>query len=765
MKKYFLSLILASLSFLTYGALQELQPGNAIKASEINANFDYVKSLMLDKNVPLIFHNFQSGAVIDSSEFELEFDKLRTLNVTVSPLTSNQIKAAELNTAFAQMVQGSVSFNDIPKTSNFNFSVNEDSQYVGVVPFVNENGPTSLVVTTAPSNGTIILSSAGGFSYSPNLNFNGTDSFSYRVSDDLTSSNISVASITVTPVNDEPISLAQSISTLEDTSLAITLNALEVDATDTLTYSIVTPPVHGIISGSGKNYTYTPSANYFGSDLFSFKVNDGTMDSNVSTISISVSSVNDAPILNSVLAFQVEQNGVKNETVSGSDAEGAILSNYTISQAPTKGVASINASSGLFTYTAGASSLGADSFTVTASDGSLTSLPLEISLSVICMANFHEENSACLSNIRTCPISNGAGEQSWVSDTTYSTCLATSCNAGYAPSANSESCDMTWPYGTQNLTIASGTVFDMDAGSVQDYNNITIDSGGVLNIKGASGGITVLGLRGNLVNNGIIRGNEGTYATSTFNKTTPLGEVLSYTNTQQNAGAGGAGGNAVYAGGASGNLGLGGGGGGAPGWNGAGGVGGTNGGAGANGGVSFTYNGGTGGLGNATLGAGSPGNKGGSSGSAHGGGGGTGGGSGGGGGGGGYSGTYSGGGGGGGGYKGKHGAALYLYVLGTISGNGQILLNGTAGFAGGKGGQGQEAGSSHSGGGGGGGAGGNGGRLWIRSSAPFTGTYSLSNGAGGAGGARGGGVTAPYDGREGTAGSPGVAGTYNYLAL
>jgi Family of unknown function (DUF6288)/Bacterial Ig domain/Divergent InlB B-repeat domain/Bacterial Ig-like domain/HEAT repeats len=97
--------------------------------------------------------------------------------------------------------------------------------------------------------------------------------------------------------NTPPVANAQSVTTAEDTAKAITLIGSDVDG-DALTYTIVTQPAHGTLSGTGASRTYTPAANYNGADSFTFKVNDGTVDSAVATVSITVTAVNDAPVAN-----------------------------------------------------------------------------------------------------------------------------------------------------------------------------------------------------------------------------------------------------------------------------------------------------------------------------------------------------------------------------------------------------------------------------------------------------------------------------------
>ena len=99
-------------------------------------------------------------------------------------------------------------------------------------------------------------------------------------------------------VNHAPVASNQSVTTTENTSIGITLTASDADS-DPLTFSIVTAPAHGSLSGSAgaPNVTYKPTAGYSGPDSFTFKANDGTADSNVATVSITVTA-NHPPVAN-----------------------------------------------------------------------------------------------------------------------------------------------------------------------------------------------------------------------------------------------------------------------------------------------------------------------------------------------------------------------------------------------------------------------------------------------------------------------------------
>jgi hypothetical protein len=91
-----------------------------------------------------------------------------------------------------------------------------------------------------------------------------------------------------------PVAPDQDVTANEDTAKDFALQASDADG-DELTYTLVQAPAHGALSGTAPNLTYTPHTNYNGSDSFTYKVNDGALDSTTATVSITIDSVNDAP--------------------------------------------------------------------------------------------------------------------------------------------------------------------------------------------------------------------------------------------------------------------------------------------------------------------------------------------------------------------------------------------------------------------------------------------------------------------------------------
>jgi hypothetical protein len=95
------------------------------------------------------------------------------------------------------------------------------------------------------------------------------------------------ASLQVVHVNVPPTAIAASVSTAQDTAVAITLTGTDPESSP-LTFTIVAAPAHGTLSGTGVAQTYTPALDYSGPDSFTFTANDGTADSNVAIVSITI---------------------------------------------------------------------------------------------------------------------------------------------------------------------------------------------------------------------------------------------------------------------------------------------------------------------------------------------------------------------------------------------------------------------------------------------------------------------------------------------
>ena len=185
--------------------------------------------------------------------------------------------------------------NDAPVAVTAAVTTEEDMDYGGLVSaFDIDNDPLTYSLLTEPSHGTVSItdSSAGTYTYSPKVNYNGSDSFTFTSSDG-TLSDTSKVSITVTAVNDSPVAFAERVTTSEDTKYSGSVSASDVE-NDILTYNILTNPSNGTVSITNSSlgtFTYSPTINYNGDDSFTFTANDYNY-SDTATVSITITAWN-----------------------------------------------------------------------------------------------------------------------------------------------------------------------------------------------------------------------------------------------------------------------------------------------------------------------------------------------------------------------------------------------------------------------------------------------------------------------------------------
>ncbi len=315
------------------------------------------------------------------------------LNYNGSTSFTYKVNDGQLDSTVATVTINVTSENDAPvMVADQNLTTNEDTALS-----ITLNGATDVDIPaqtiqykliTVPTNGTLsncintsTYSTDITCDYTPGANFNGSDSFTYRANDTLTdSATDSTVSITITPINDAPtLAATQSVSTNEDTALNFNLTAGSDIEADTLSYVIVSTPANGNLSctgGTSTACTFTPDLNFNGSTSFTYKVNDGALDSNTATVTITVNAVNDVPVMAADQAHSTNEDTAVNFTLNGAtdvDLPAQTLS-YKVITAPSNGTLSNCITTGSYgtdiscTYTPNANYYGSDSFTYTATD-------------------------------------------------------------------------------------------------------------------------------------------------------------------------------------------------------------------------------------------------------------------------------------------------------------------------------------------------------------------------------------------------------------
>jgi hypothetical protein len=237
-----------------------------------------------------------------------------------------------------------------------------------------ENDPLTFSVLTAPTHGGL-SGTAPNLTYVPSANFFGADSFQFVANDGKVNSASATVSITVSKVNHPPVATPQSVSVLHDHSILIALSGTDAD-NDALTFSVVTAPAHGSFTGTAPRLTYKPSAGFGGADSFTFKANDGTVDSAAATVSITVIA-NRAPVAGAQ-SVSATQDTAKSIVLSATDADGDTLT-YSFVQ-PAHG--SLSGAAPNLTYTPATGYSGADSFSFKANDGLADSNSATVSITV-----------------------------------------------------------------------------------------------------------------------------------------------------------------------------------------------------------------------------------------------------------------------------------------------------------------------------------------------------------------------------------------------
>jgi hypothetical protein len=269
---------------------------------------------------------------------------------------------------------------DAPVAHAGSDSGDEDNNVVMLLSATDADGdPLTYRVVAAPAHGSVEITITTAV-YTPDANYNGGDSFTFTANDGTSDATPATMTLTVNAVNDAPVAAARTGGGDEGSDITITLSATDVDG-DTLTYAQVAAPAHGSVSISGATATYTPATGYTGGDSFTYKANDGALDSATATVTLTVNPVispNHAPVA-------AARTGSGNEgsditiTLSATDVDGDALT-YRLASGPSHGSVVISGTTATYTPDSGYS--GSDSFTYTANDGALDSAPATVTLMV-----------------------------------------------------------------------------------------------------------------------------------------------------------------------------------------------------------------------------------------------------------------------------------------------------------------------------------------------------------------------------------------------
>ena len=227
--------------------------------------------------------NFNGSDSVDYTVTDGSLTDVGTLNITVNAVNDAPVAVDDAITATE----------DTPSTRPSSLDANDTDL---------DGDALSVVAGTfaTAQGGSITIAADGSYTYTPALNFNGSDSVDYTVTDG-SLTDVGTLNITVTAVNDAPVAVDDAITATEDTPFnsVIDLDAndtdLDGDALTVVAGTFATAQGGSITIAADGSYTYTPAANFNGSDSVDYTVTDGSL-TDVGTLNITVTAVNDAPV-------------------------------------------------------------------------------------------------------------------------------------------------------------------------------------------------------------------------------------------------------------------------------------------------------------------------------------------------------------------------------------------------------------------------------------------------------------------------------------
>ena len=273
--------------------------------------------------------------------------------------------------------------NDAPTAADDDFSVSEDTPLSGEVSLndFDADGVTTFVPQLGPSNGMLLLTIAdGSFTYTPNANFTGSDSFTYRVTDDNGAFADATVNISVSPVNDAPEAINDNYWLNSGTSFTTTLgvndlltNDIDIDG-DTLalnTTPIVGPANGTLVLNTDGTFTYTPNLLFAGFDSFTYEITDGNGATAQATVSLAVAD-NSVPIAvgdtyATVTGGELVVSTREGLLLNDYDPEGVLLTATLVT--PTSNGTLTLELDGSFSYVPETGFIGTDLFAYAVSDG------------------------------------------------------------------------------------------------------------------------------------------------------------------------------------------------------------------------------------------------------------------------------------------------------------------------------------------------------------------------------------------------------------
>jgi VCBS repeat-containing protein len=344
---------------------------------------------------------------VDQSTYLLTQNEVNKKITVIASYSDNQ---GAVKYVTSDLTTAVVNINDAPVATNKTVDAIEQREEAiplegtdpdGVAPFVFKiiSLPTNgrLQDGAAAITGSLPHTVTGILTYTSTSDTASTDSFTFKANDGaLDSIEAATVTISITIENDAPVATAQTVNAIEQTETApITLAGTDPDGVAPSVFKIISLPTNGRLQDGGAaitgslphtvtgTLTYTSTSDIASTDSFTFKANDGELDSvDAATVTISITNENDAAQFSGDTSGTGDEDNLISGTLTASDVEGLSGDYFSISVNPAQGTATIDQASGLWQYTPSANYFGADTFTVMVTDDAGGTTTQVISLTI-----------------------------------------------------------------------------------------------------------------------------------------------------------------------------------------------------------------------------------------------------------------------------------------------------------------------------------------------------------------------------------------------
>ena len=305
----------------------------------------------------------------------------------LADLSSNGSTGSGAGAGVIYMIQAILDVNNDPTAGDDLAATNEDTAVtIDVLADDSDIDGDALSVTSATqgADGSVLVNADNTITYTPDADFNGGDSFTYTIDDGNGGGDTATVTISVVAINDDPVARDDSALTNEDraVTIAVLTNDSDIDG-DALSVTSATQGADGsVLVNANNTITYTPDAEFSGSDRFTYAIDDGNGGDDTATVTITVVAINDDPVARDDSAATNEDLAVTIDVLANdSDIEGDALSVTSATQGA-DGSVLVNADNTI-TYTPDAAFNGSDSFTYTIDDGNGGTDTATVSVTVI----------------------------------------------------------------------------------------------------------------------------------------------------------------------------------------------------------------------------------------------------------------------------------------------------------------------------------------------------------------------------------------------